>query len=81
MELTPKQRIVLLSLTTEWQTPIQLANQLPKASGNVSDVQEVLKDLLREGLVQINPVVLRLYRLTADGITIKELELGDNQIK
>jgi hypothetical protein len=58
MNLTPKQRNVLLSLTTEWQTPIQIANQLPKASGILSDVQQALKDLLSEGLVQINPVVI-----------------------
>ncbi|TWE05988.1 hypothetical protein FB550_1023 [Neobacillus bataviensis] len=79
MNLTPKQRIVLLSLTTEWQTPIQIANQLPKASGNLPDVQQALKDLLSVGLVQINPVVFGLYRLTADGKTIKELELSENQ--
>lgn len=79
MNLTPKQRIVLLSLTTKWQTSIQIANQLPKASGNLSDVQQALKDLLNEGLVQINPAVFGLYRLTAEGKTIKELELSENQ--
>ncbi|MFJ5717584.1 hypothetical protein [Neobacillus sp. NPDC093127] len=79
MNLTPKQRSVLLSLTTEWQTPIQIANQLPKPSGNLSDVQQALKDLLSDGLVQINPVVFGLYRLTTDGITIKELEMSENQ--
>jgi hypothetical protein len=79
MNLTPKQPIVLLSLTTEWQTPIQIANQLPKASGILSDVQQALKDLLSEGLVQINPVVIGLYRLTTDGKTAKELKLSENQ--
>ncbi|ETI70905.1 hypothetical protein BAVI_00055 [Neobacillus vireti LMG 21834] len=69
--MTSKQRIVLLTLTTEWQTPIQIVNELPKASGNLSDVQEALKDLLRIGLVQINPAVFGLYRLTTEGITIK----------
>ncbi|MFT4005655.1 MAG: hypothetical protein QM683_08450 [Lacrimispora sp.] len=79
MNLTAEQRTVLLFLTTEWQTPIQIADQLPKASGNLSDVQQALKDLLNEGLVQINSAVLGLYRLTAEGKTIKELELSENQ--
>jgi hypothetical protein len=79
MNLPPKQRSVFLSLTTEWQTPIQIANQLPKRSGNLSDVQQALKELLSAGLVQINPVVFGLYRLTTDGITIKELELSESQ--
>ncbi|WNQ11883.1 hypothetical protein MJA45_02165 [Paenibacillus aurantius] len=79
MNLTSKQRIVLLALTTEWQTPIQIAKGFPTASGDFPDVQKVLKDLLRVGLVQINPVVIGLYRLTPDGITIKELELRENQ--
>lgn len=81
MELTPKQRTVLLTLTSEWQTPIQLANQLPEASGNLPDVQEGLKVLLQEGLVQMNPTVAGLYRLTKEGNTLKEFELGHNQIK
>ncbi|WHY88537.1 hypothetical protein QNH39_12140 [Neobacillus novalis] len=46
MNFSTKQRSVLLSITTEWQTAIQIANQLPKPSGNLSDVQQVLKDLL-----------------------------------
>ncbi|HEY2420444.1 MAG TPA: hypothetical protein VGI04_03480 [Neobacillus sp.] len=74
MNLTAKQRTVLQFLTTEWQTPIQIANQLPKGSEDSSDVQQALKDLLREGLVQVNPVVFGLYRLTADGITIRDSE-------
>ncbi|GIP39441.1 hypothetical protein J31TS4_27210 [Paenibacillus sp. J31TS4] len=73
MNLTSTQRAVLLSLTTEWQTPIQIANELPEASGELAEVQQALKDLLLEGLVQTNPVVLGLYRLTADGITRKDL--------
>lgn len=79
MNMTSKQRIVLLALTTEWQTPIQIANQLPKASENLSDVQQALKDLLNEGLVQANSVVFGLYRLTTDGKTIKALEMSENQ--
>ncbi|MDY0396116.1 hypothetical protein ACFSMW_02335 [Virgibacillus halophilus] len=79
MELTPKQRVVLISLTTEWQTPIQLTNQLPKASGDLPDVQEALKELLSEGLVQTNPVVIGLYRLTTKGIATKGAELDKSQ--
>lgn len=79
MNLTAEQRTVLLFLTTEWQTPIQIADQLPKASGNLSDVQQALKDLLNERLVQVNSAVFGLYRLTAEGKTIKELELSENQ--
>lgn len=79
MDLTSKQRTVLLSLTTEWQTPIKIANKLPEASLNLSDIQQVLQDLLRVGLVQINPVVLGLYRLSTDGITLRELEWNENQ--
>ncbi|MBS4173147.1 hypothetical protein [Bacillus sp. FJAT-49736] len=78
MILNPKQRTVLLSITTEWQTPSQIANELSTFSGDLSDVQQVLKDLLRAGLVQINPVVFGLYRLTTEGINIKELELRKN---
>ncbi|WHY95490.1 hypothetical protein [Peribacillus simplex] len=78
MDLTPKQRNLLLSLTTDWQTPIQIAGRLPKEWGNVSCVNQTLKDLVREGLVQANPVMFGLFRLTTDGMTIKELELGEN---
>ncbi|WP_377520297.1 hypothetical protein [Priestia megaterium] len=79
MNLTQKQRIVLLSLTNEWQTPLQIANQLSKASENLSDVQQALKDLLNKGLVQINPVFFGLYRLTTDGKTLKDVELSKSQ--
>lgn len=79
MSMTPLQQSVLLALTTEWQTPEQIASQLPKASGNLSDVNQSLKDLLREGLVQANPVVFGLYRLTTLGTTIKTTELCENQ--
>ncbi|GIP23344.1 hypothetical protein [Paenibacillus sp. J22TS3] len=75
MNLTSKQRIVLLLLTNEWQTPIQIAGQLSEA-GDLSDVQQALKDLLKEGLVQTNPTVLGLYRLTPEGTAMKESELS-----
>ncbi|MET3320246.1 UNVERIFIED_ORG: hypothetical protein ABIC97_003346 [Peribacillus simplex] len=78
MDLTSKQRTLLLSLTTDWQTPIQIAGRLPKEWGNLSCVNQTLKDLMREGLVQANPVMFGLVRLTTDGTTIKELELGEN---
>ncbi|OPA72934.1 hypothetical protein BVG16_31240 [Paenibacillus selenitireducens] len=79
MNLTLLQQSVLLALTKEWQTPAQIAGQLPKASENPSDVNQSLKDLLREGLVQANPVVFGLYRLTTLGTTIKTTELRENQ--
>lgn len=78
MNLTPTQRTLLLSLTTEWLTPMQITGRLPKEWGNLSLVNQSLKDLMREGLVQANPVMFGLYRLTTDGTAIKELELGEN---
>jgi len=74
MNLTPLQQSILLALTTEWQSPAQIADQLPEASGNPSDVNQSLKDLLHEELVQANPVVFGLYRLTTLG-THKTMEL------
>jgi len=56
-----------MALTTEWQTPLQIADQLPQASWNISDVNQSLKDLMHKGLAQANPVVLGLYRLTTLG--------------
>jgi hypothetical protein len=79
MNLTPLQQSVLLALTAEWLTPAQIAGQLPKASGNPSDINQSLQDLLREGMVQANPVVFGLYRLTALGTTIKSAELREYQ--
>ncbi|WP_054024468.1 hypothetical protein [Bacillus sp. FJAT-28004] len=79
MNLTLLQQSVLLALTTEWQSPVQISGQLPNASENPSDVNQLLKDLLREGLVQANPVVFGLYRLTSLGTTIKTMELYENQ--
>ena len=67
MNLTPLHQSILLALTTEWQTPVQIAGQLPEASENLTDVNQALKDLLREGFVQANPVIFGLYRLTALG--------------
>ncbi|PXW81439.1 hypothetical protein DFR56_12249 [Pseudogracilibacillus auburnensis] len=71
MNLTPNQQSVLLVLITEWQTAIQVASQLPKASGAPSNVNQFLKDLIREGLVHANPIVLGMYRLTSNGTTTK----------
>ncbi|MGE8081898.1 hypothetical protein [Peribacillus loiseleuriae] len=79
MKLTPNQRIVLLELTTKWETSIQIAERLPKEWRSVPSVFQSLKDLLREGLVQANPLVPGMYRLTIDGTTLKELVLGENQ--
>lgn len=76
MNLTPEQQSVFLTLTTEWQTPTQIAGLLQKASG--TDINQSLKDLLREGLVQVNPVVLGLYRLTTLGTAIKTIKLDEN---
>lgn len=73
MDLTENQRKVILVLTTEWQTPIQIADQLPEAPENLSVVQQTLKDLLSEGLIQTNPVVLGLYRLTDEGKMKKQI--------
>lgn len=79
MNLTPTQQSVLLVLTTEWQTPKQIADQLPEAGGNTSSVNESLKDLMREGLVQANPIVCGMYRLTPNGMEIKAMKLDKNQ--
>lgn len=46
--------------------------------GNLSCVNQSLKGLMRKGLVQANPVMFGLFRLTTDGTTIMELELGEN---
>ncbi|GAA4850740.1 hypothetical protein GCM10023310_31710 [Paenibacillus vulneris] len=77
MSLTPLQQSILLTLTTEWQTPAQIAGQLTEAA-DLSDVNHSLKDLIREGLVQANPVVLGLYRLSTLG-TQKTKDMGENQ--
>lgn len=79
MNLTPQQRTVLLSLTSEWLTATQIAGRLLQEWGDLSWVNQSLKDLMLVGLVQANPVILGLYRLTTDGTTIKELELGENK--
>ena len=78
MDLTPKQRNLLLSLTIDWQTPIQISGRLPKEWGTLSCINQTLKELVREGWVQANPVMFGLFRLTTEGMSIKELELGEN---
>lgn len=77
MNLTLNQQAVLIALTTDWQTPIQIADQLSQASENPSDVNQTLKELIREGLAQANPVVLGMYRLTSEGSAIKTNLLGE----
>ena len=77
MNLTPLQQNVLLALTAEWQTPIQIATQLSNASEDTSSVNQPLKDLVRKGLVQVSPVILGMYRLTSDGISVKSALLGE----
>ncbi|MBD8007659.1 hypothetical protein [Bacillus norwichensis] len=74
MDLTSDQRSVLLALTTDWQAPIQIADQLSKEGRDSSKVNQSLKDLMRVGLVQTNPVVLGMYRLTSDG-TVTQADL------
>lgn len=54
---------------------VEIAGRIPKANGNPSYVNEPLKDLMREGLVQANRVVLGLYRLTTDNIH-RGIEIG-----
>ncbi|WMT39518.1 hypothetical protein RE628_19135 [Paenibacillus sp. D2_2] len=76
MNLTPLQQNVLLTLTTEWQTPIQIAAQLSNASEDTSSVNQPLKDLVQKGLVQVNPIIMGMYRLTPDGTSIKSGLLG-----
>ncbi|GGD78212.1 hypothetical protein [Paenibacillus nasutitermitis] len=78
MNLSPKQQTLLVSLTTEWQTPLQIAEQLPKEWGDLTGVNQTLKDFMQEGWVQANPVMFGMYRLTADGTAIKESESGEN---
>ncbi|MBS4219880.1 hypothetical protein KHA96_16320 [Bacillus sp. FJAT-49711] len=74
MDLTSKQQSVLGELTVDWKTPIQIAERLPQAEGNLSDVNETLIGLVSAGLVQANPTVFGLYRLTEDGMNIKKLD-------
>lgn len=69
MNLTPIQRTVLLALSTEWQTPTQITDRL--SNEDTSSVNQSLKDLIQKGLVQANPVVLGMYRLTSNGTATK----------
>lgn len=77
MNLTHNQRTVLLELTTKWETSVQIAERLPKESSSVPSVFQSLKDLLSEGLVQANPSVPGMYRLTSDGTATKTGLLGE----
>lgn len=77
MNLTADQRNVLLALTPEWLSSAQITEQLPKESGNRFSVNQSLKELVKAGLAQGNSVVFGLYRLTADGTNLKELETAE----
>ncbi|MBB2479452.1 hypothetical protein H5P36_04560 [Bacillus sp. APMAM] len=78
MNLTQQQQTVLLALTTEWQSPRQISEQLSHENGDLSTVNQSLKELMREGLVQTNPLLFGLYRLTAQGVDTK-VELDKDQ--
>ncbi|MBO0995771.1 hypothetical protein [Bacillus sp. SD088] len=75
MNLTPIQQSVLLALNTEWQTPKQIADQLQKE--DLSIVNQSIIDLIHEGLVQTNFVVLGTYRLTSDDSFAKTILRGE----
>lgn len=49
MNLTSKHRTVLLTLTTEWITPKQIPGKLPEEWGNISTVNQTLKELMLIG--------------------------------
>jgi len=74
MNLTPNQQAVLLTLTTDWQTPIQIATQFP--NGDTDTINQALKDLISNGYAQVNPVIFGMYRLTSDGTICKAELLG-----
>ncbi|GIN71105.1 hypothetical protein J14TS2_15800 [Bacillus sp. J14TS2] len=75
MNLTTIQQSVFLALNTEWQTPKQIADQVQKE--DLSIVNQAIIDLMHEGLVQTNPVVLGTYRLTTDGSIAKSNLRGE----
>ena len=77
MNLTPNQQSVLFALTTEWQTPIQITDRLQKANADLSNVNHLIKNLMYEGLVQANPVILGMYRLTSKGTATRAVLLGE----
>lgn len=75
MNLTSLQRTVLLVLSTEWQTPTQITDRF--SNEDISSVNQSLEDLMQKGLVQANPVVLGMYRLTSDGTATTTGLLGE----
>lgn len=79
MNLTPNQKSVLLVLSTDWQTPIQIAGRLSRTSEDLSNINQALKDLIYQGWVQVNPVILGMYRLTSGGFATKALELSKSR--
>ncbi|GAA4711489.1 hypothetical protein [Brevibacillus fulvus] len=86
MKLTVKQSAVLKAMTTEWQTPTQIARVMQmqgtldehKSSdywvemNGSSYVNQPLKALIRKGLVKMNPDKRGQYRLTPGGVAIQE---------
>lgn len=56
---------------------MNLTAQLSNASEDTSSVNQPLKDLVSKGLVQVNPVILGMYRLTSDGAPNKSALLGE----
>lgn len=73
MNLTPDQRTVLLTLTAAWQAPTHIADRLSTDGVDLTIVNQALKDLLSLGLAQANPVVIGMYRLTAEGTAAIEI--------
>jgi len=71
MNLTPIQQSILRSLSTEWKAPKQIIGRLPKEYADLTSINQSLKVLVSEGLVQVNPVMLGLYRLTKLGENIQ----------
>lgn len=76
MNLTVDQQSVLIVLTTDWQTPLQISSQLPQTSEESIDVNQTVKDLIRANYVQANPIILGMYRLTEEGSALK-LQLSE----
>ncbi|NIK80045.1 hypothetical protein FHS15_005229 [Paenibacillus castaneae] len=68
----------LQNVVKDCTTPKQIADRLPEQWGDLPQVNQSLKDFMREGLIQTNPVMLGMYRLTADGTALKELVWKEN---
>jgi predicted transcriptional regulator len=84
MRLTEKQNAVLLALTNEWQTPAQIAQKVAANAGGgisyrASYVNQPLKALMREGLVEKKPDTRGQYRLTPFGAHTKDKVARETQ--